>query len=101
MDYQLFYLDEVIQDVRQAKEWYKEQQEGLETEFALAIERALLQLIQKPAAYSVRYKNIRIAHPKRFPYNIHFYIEQAESAVVIIAIVHSKRHPKTAQQRVK
>jgi len=99
--YRLLYLDEVIKDVQDAKEWYKKQHNGLETEFAIAIESALLQLLEKPAIYSIRYKNIRVAHPKRFPYNIHFYIDQANSAVVIIAIVHNKRHPKTAPKRLK
>lgn len=44
-------------------------------------------------AHAVRYRNVRIAHPKRFPYNIHFYIDETNLAAMITAIVHSKRDP--------
>ena len=44
-----------------------------------------------PFAYSVRYRNVRIAHTEIFPYNIHFYIDEEKSHIVIIGIVHNKR----------
>ena len=53
-----------------------------------------------PFAYSVRYKTIRIAHPKVFPYNIHFYINELEELVVITAIVHNKRLPTVVRERI-
>jgi hypothetical protein len=34
---------------------------------------------------------VRIAHTKIFPYNIHFYIDEAKKQIVIIGIVHNKR----------
>lgn len=72
MSYTVHYFDAVLDDVREAKEWYKAQREGLEEDFAMAIEQAIDRIVQMPAAYGVRYKNIRFAHPKVFPYNIHF-----------------------------
>jgi len=36
--------------------------------------------------------NIRIAHTKVFPYNIHFYIDETKAQVVIIGIIHNKRN---------
>jgi hypothetical protein len=53
-----------------------------------------------PSAYSPRYKNVRIAHPKTFPYNIHFYIDEANEIVVFTAIVYNGRDPKIAMSRV-
>lgn len=89
--YKAKYFDEVLVDVQEAKKWYKEQQEGLEERFSKAIEEAVLKVLKMPAAYSVRYKNIRIAHPKIFPYNIHFYIDEKEEQVVIIGIIFNKK----------
>jgi plasmid stabilization system protein ParE len=100
MAYALQYFDEVETDVHQAKTWYKEQKEGLELEFADAIERAIEYIVEAPKTYAIRYKKVRIAHPKRFPYNIHFYIDESNTVVVITAIVHSKRHPKIDKKRV-
>ena len=99
MAYQLLYFDEVVIDIQQAKLWYKEKRNGLEIEFALAIEIAIEKILQMPTAYSVRYKNVRIAHPKVFPYNIHFYINEPAELIVIMAIVHNKRHPDVARSR--
>jgi plasmid stabilization system protein ParE len=101
MNRQLLYFDEVLVDVQEAKHWYKEQREGLEVEFAAAIEKTIMQILKMPEAFAVRYKNIRIAYPKRFPYSIHFYLDDYKATVVITAIIHSKRQPKTAKKRVK
>lgn len=99
MAYTLLYFDEVETDIREAKLWYKAQQAGLEIEFAIAIEETIELILKAPELYAVRYKKIRIAHPLRFPYNIHFYIDEPNSVVVITAIVHSKRHLKVAKKR--
>jgi hypothetical protein len=98
--YNLQYFDQVFTDVQEAKIWYKEQKEGLEVEFAIAIETAIQKILKMPSAYSPRYKNIRIAHPKTFPYNIHFYIDELNQTIVFTAIVHNKRNPKLARNRV-
>jgi hypothetical protein len=44
-----------------------------------------------PTAYNIRHKNIRISHPKTFPYNIHFYIEEETKTVIFTGIVFNKR----------
>lgn len=37
------------------------------------------------------YKEIRIAHAGKFPYNIHFFIDEPKKMVVITGIIHNKR----------
>ncbi len=98
--YKSQYFDQVFIDVQEAKVWYKEQKEGLEIEFAFAIEKAIEQILKMPSSYSLRYKKVRIAHPKVFPYNIHFYIDEADKTIVFTAIVHNKRDSKTVMNRV-
>lgn len=81
--YEVKYLDDVIQDIREAKKWYKEKQPGLEKRFSGYIEDTIQKIAEMPTAFSIRYKNVRIAHPKIFPYNIHFYIEESSQTIVI------------------
>lgn len=88
--YKATYFDEVNLDIHKAKVWYKNQQEGLEERFAIAIEECILKILKMPTAFSIRHKNVRIAHPKIFPYNIHFYIVESTKTVVIIGIVFNK-----------
>lgn len=79
MAYTLTYFDEVENDVAAAKLYYRASSEGLEKRFANAIELAILKLQQWPAAYAIRYKNVRIAYPVIFPYAIHFYIDEKKT----------------------
>jgi hypothetical protein len=44
-----------------------------------------------PLIYAVKYKNVRIAHTKIFPYNIHFVVNEKEKQIIIIGIVHNRR----------
>jgi mRNA-degrading endonuclease RelE of RelBE toxin-antitoxin system len=89
--YKAQYFEEVFTDIQEAKEWYKKQLVGLEVRFANCIEDAILKILEMPTAYNIRHKNIRIAHPKTFPYNIHFYIEEETKTVIFIGIVFNKR----------
>ena len=99
MPYSIFYFDEVETDLKEAILWYKFTDKKLESRFLMAIEKAVLKLQELPKAYSIRYRNIRIAHPPVFPYSIHFYIDDDKEMVVIIAIVHGRRHPDYAKKR--
>jgi len=90
--YKIFYFDEVENDIAVAKQWYAEQQKGLDVRFVSAVKDALSGVLKMPTAYAVRYRNVRIAHTRIFPYNIHFYIDEAKMQVVIIGIIHNKRN---------
>ncbi len=89
--YQAFYLDVVRNDILVAKQWYDEQQEGLGERFTHAVKDALDNILKMPLAYSIRYREVRIAHTKVFPYNIHFYINEPETQIVIIGVIHNRR----------
>jgi mRNA-degrading endonuclease RelE of RelBE toxin-antitoxin system len=89
--YTAFYFDEVKEDVIAAKTWYQEQQNGLNEKFELSLKETIANILKMASAYSVRYKNVRIAHTKKFPYNIHFYIDEEKKQIVITGIVHNRR----------
>jgi mRNA-degrading endonuclease RelE of RelBE toxin-antitoxin system len=99
MTYKVLYFDEVKQDIKEAKNWYRNQLKGLEKRFAEDIKTAISRLKERPTVHSIRYKNIRIAHPDVFPYAIHFYIDDQTNTVVIVGIVHNSRDPFFSQQR--
>ena len=89
--YRAFYLDEVENDIIAAKQWYAEQQEGLDARFSTAVKETLSTILKMPSAFAVRYRNVRIAHTRIFPYNIHYYIDEIKAHVVFIGVVHNKR----------
>ena len=99
MAYSIFYFDEVETDFKEAKLWYRSVNEELELRFINSIEKTIFKLQEHPKAYSIRYKNVRVAHPPVFPYAIHFYIDDDKEMIVIIAIVHGRRDPDYAEKR--
>ena len=92
VDYKVLYLDAVETDIAEAKQWYAGQQEGLDARFAAAVKATLESIVKIPLSYAARYKNVRIAHTRHFPYNIHFYVDEGKKQVVITGIVHNKRN---------
>ena len=100
MTYKLKFFEEVKTDIIEAKDWYREKQDGLEIRFANSIKAAILQIQKSPTSFSIRYKTIRIAHPKIFPFNIHFYLDDNAKTIIITAIVHNRRHPDIARKRI-
>ncbi len=97
--YAAFYLDEVKNDLLSAKQWYTREQEGLDERFVLAVKEAIANIFRMPSAYAIRYKNVRIAHTKVFPYNIHFYIDERKKQIIITGIVHNKRSDAVSLDR--
>jgi plasmid stabilization system protein ParE len=100
-DFELNYFDEVEKDIVDAKIWYYEQNPDtdLEERFAKAIKEIILKVQKNPFIYSPIFKNIRIAHPKIFPYGVHFYIEEDIKQITIIAILHNKQDKSKFKKR--
>ncbi|MDR3187839.1 MAG: hypothetical protein LBT94_01460 [Prevotellaceae bacterium] len=97
--YTAFYLNEVREDILTATQWYAEQREGLDVLFVAAVKEAIANIVKMPSAYAVRYKNIRIAHTKIFPYNIHFFIDEANRQVVVTGVTHNRRQDALLLER--
>jgi len=99
MSYKLSFFEDAKVDVIDAKYWCKHQQIGLDKRFIESVKVAIQTLQKNLFAYAIRYKNIRIAHLKTFPFNIYFYIDTVLNEIVIITIVHSYRNPNIATER--
>jgi plasmid stabilization system protein ParE len=92
-DFELNYFDQVEEDIEIAKFWYYEQSPDtdLEERFAFAIKETINKLQKNPFIYYPIFENIRIAHPKFFPYGVHFIINEDKKEILIIAILHNKQ----------
>lgn len=95
-----YYILPVARDeFREARKWYSSQKvKGLSNRFALAVKDAIVQILKNPGAYAVRYKNVRIAHVKIFPYAIHFFTK--DNTIIITAIIYNRRNPAITMERV-
>jgi len=88
-----------VDDLAEILDWYKDQREGLNKEFTLALETALKQIETNPIASQLRFKQSRNILLQRFPYKVVFKV--FESKIKIVGIIHHARHPKLIRKRLK
>ena len=97
MNYALVFRPKVRDELDEAYRWYERQQQGLGDEFLDCIDLMLNQICSMPESYVIVYRDIRRAVIKRFPYAVYYRI--VSSRVIVIAIFHSSRNPKSLQMR--
>lgn len=90
--YQILLSNEAVNDLIDAYDWYELQRKNLGHEFELSVEATLNQLSRNPFEFQEKYRTVRIAYLQRFPYGIHFLID--DEFVRVIAIFHTSRDPK-------
>jgi hypothetical protein len=90
MIYRLVILPEAILDINETILWYNEKQDGLGKRFWFAIKDELVLIKRNPLHYNIKYKDVRTASPKVFPYLIHF--STNENTIVVKAVYHTSRN---------
>ena len=89
--YQLLISDESRLDILEASSWYEGRRLGLGKDFELCLEAGLNQIQRDPSLFQKRYKNLRIYFIDRFPYGIHYLVE--ENTVKVFGVFHTSRNP--------
>ena len=91
-------LPTALQEFIEARNWYAGLKvKGLSNRFAKEIKITINNILNNPGAYAVRYKSVRIAHTKKFPYAIHFFI--SNESIIITAIIYERRDPELTFDR--
>jgi len=99
MNYEIAFYDEALIDLRDAILWYNSELEGLGQDLETQFYNALPIIAKGPNHYQIRYLNCRVFWLKRFPYGIHYFVDN--NLIVITALVHSGRNPDTWHERLK
>ncbi len=86
------------QDALEAAIWYEERQPGLGDGFLTEVDRAVRVLGETALLHRVRFADVRRAPVHRFKFYGVYYIVQ-EQEVWILAIFHSRRHPRRLEER--
>jgi toxin ParE1/3/4 len=92
MSYNIVINPQVIADIQLAIDYYEEQQDGLGIKFEEYLNKQILKL-QKQPHYQVRYDEVRCLPLKKFPFMIHFTINETARIVMIRAIFHTSIDP--------
>lgn len=77
--------------------WYQDRREGLGREFSVAVEEQLGRIALSPNQFACVRGDVRRAVLQRFPYSIHFLVE--DDRIVVLAIFHARRTPSQLEAR--
>jgi plasmid stabilization system protein ParE len=80
-------------DIQEAIFWYNKQQKGLGKKFHKAVLTHFDSLTKNPH-FEIRYDNVLCLPLKKFPYMVHFTVDEVQQIVTVRAVFHTALNPK-------
>ncbi len=80
-------------DIQEAINWENHRHPGLGKRFFVYLEQRLSLLAFTPFTGSIRYDNVRCTTTKVFKYIIHYIVNESESKIIILRVLHASRKP--------
>lgn len=80
--------------MKEAAQYYHLQQNGLGANFLLSIEEVLQTIKKFLGTFQIRYKDIRTAVIRKYPYLVFYRISSERNEIQIIAVLHSSQNPE-------
>ncbi len=91
---------DALADIQEITNWYREQQAGLGKRFQNSTIKQINSLNKNPQIYTIRYNDIRCVLIKKFPYMAHFYIDDENSTVEVLAVISTSRKPNIWTEKI-
>jgi hypothetical protein len=79
-------------DIESAKNYYEEKQKGLGIRFGKTIRNSISSLPKQPY-FQIRYSDIRCKPIPKFPFMIHFSIDETKNRINIYGVIHTSKNP--------
>lgn len=98
MTYSIVIEPAALQDIQQGIDYYDDQQIGLGKKFEAAVNKHLVYIGRNPF-FQVRYDDIHCLPVKKYPYMIHFTINQTDKTITVRAVFHTSLDPKRWTKR--
>ncbi len=85
--------DAVADEIQEAVNYYKEKQKSLGKRFYKAAKKTLKSLENDALLFQVKYKNVRCVKVEKFPYLIHYKVNQKLNIVQVFAVICTHKNP--------
>lgn len=99
MSYKVQLLPDARLDIKESMEWYNEQKAGLGRLFYYSVKSRLAYISKNPLHYQISYRKVRNAIVHKFPYQIHYQVEEERRSIIVIAVTHTSRDPRVWKSR--
>lgn len=93
MNYSILFDERAVEEIRKAREYYAEIEEGLDNIFFEDLTNSITQLEINPF-YQIRCEHIRCLPFRKFPFMIHYTIDDSIFEIRIRAIIHTRQSTK-------
>ena len=98
-NYKSIIIQDAKDDMRFAAIWYNKQRTGLGKDFIKHVRERVHSLQQNPLTCQVRYKVVHTAIVEKFPYMIHYYIDDDNKIITVVAVLHTSQSPQIWNDR--
>ena len=85
-------------DTLEGIEWYNKQSVALAKRFYQTIKKTYKTIRQNPY-FQIRYEDVRCLPVKKFPYMIHYIVDEQRERIVIIGVICTHRDPEIREER--
>lgn len=85
---------EALLDILKATDWYNRQVKGLGFRFQKQVIIQINSLSFNPNGYKIRYEDVRCMLIKKFPFLVHFTVDELNYIVIVFAVIHTSRNPE-------
>ena len=94
MSYKLKIDKAALNDFQQSIEWYELQLSGLGIRFKTKAKKQINSLKVNPQLFSIKYNEIRCRKIDKFPFLIHYKIDDELKTITVFAVLHTSRNPE-------
>jgi hypothetical protein len=91
--YKFVFSPHAINDIEQACAYYNEQQKNLGKRFVKQVDTTIESIRQSPFYSGIRYDHVRCAVVPKFPFLIHYTIDEKQKLVTIAAVYNTHQQP--------
>lgn len=101
MRFQLKIDTDALHDIQETFEWYELQLKGLGLRCKTQVKKQINSLKKDPYLFSIKYNEIRCKKIEKFPFLLHYELNEILNFVTVFAVFHTSRNPEIWNTRKK
>ena len=94
MEFKLKIEPQVYQEIQDCIDFYNERRNGFGRKFWIEISKTF-KAIRKNPYFQIRYANVRCVPLKKFPFMIHFTLDEKKEEIIIRSLINTYKNPDT------
>lgn len=94
MSYKINIDIDALNDIQDASDWYEFQSKGLGNRYKNQVKKQINSLKKNPFLFAIKYNEIRCRKIEKFPFLIHYKVNDELKVVSVFAVFHTSRNPE-------